>query len=94
MLKLFIYALTAALAMFFAFWELRLKRQLTDSAATPNTRPSEFGVINDLSERMNRERVLADLPRETLTKFRAVVALKFLFVVMLIVEVIILQKPK
>jgi hypothetical protein len=94
MLKIFIYSLTIALAMFFAFWELRLKRQLTDSASPPSTRPSEFGVINDLSERMNRERVIAGLPKEALTKFRTVVALKFLFVAILIVEVIVLQKPK
>ncbi len=92
--KVFVYSLTLALAMFFAFWELRLKRQLTDSALTPNTRPSEFGVVNDLSERMSRERVIAALPREALTKLRTVVALKFLFVAILIVEVVVLQRPK
>jgi hypothetical protein len=90
MLKAFIYSFTIALATFFSFWELRLKRQLTDSASPPNARPSELGVMNDLSERMNRERAIAGLPRKVRTKFRTVVALKFLFVLILIVEVIVL----
>ena len=78
--------------MFFAFWELRLKRQLTDSAMQSSERVSDIGIMNDLSERMKRERVLRDLPRHALSKFRMVVMFKFLFVAILIVEVILLQK--
>ncbi len=80
--------------MFFAFWELRLKRQLTDSAPEPTTLPSELGVMNDLSERIRRERIIEHMPKEALRKFRTVVVVKFLFVAILIVEVIVLQRPK
>lgn len=94
MLKFTIYSLTITLAMFFAFWELRLKRQLTDGVPPTSEVPSELGVMNDLSERMSRERMIGDLPKETLTKLRTIVALKFLFVAILILEVIVLQKPR
>ncbi len=78
--------------MFFAFWEDRLKRQLTDSATKPVEWVSDLGIMHDLAERMRRERVLRDLPRQALRKFRMVVILKFLFVAILIAEVLILQR--
>jgi hypothetical protein len=80
--------------MFFAFWELRLKRQLTDSISPQSTAISDTGVINDLSERMRHERALRELPKAALSKLRAVIALKFLFVAILIIEVIVLQRPR
>lgn len=91
-LKVVTYCATIAAAMFFAFWELRLKRQLTDDAVRPVERVSDLGVMNDLSERMRREQVLRDLPKQALFKLRMVVALKFLLVAILILEVIILQR--
>ena len=91
-LKVVTYGATIAVAMFFAFWELRLKRQLTDSAMQSVERVSDLGIMNDLSERMRREQVLRDLPKQALFKFRIVVTLKFLFVAILIAEVVILQK--
>jgi hypothetical protein len=91
-LKIIIYSITIAAAMFFGFWELRLKHQLTDSATQPFERVSDLGVMNDLSERMRREKILGDLPKRALVKFRMIVIFKFLFVAFLIVEVIILQK--
>jgi hypothetical protein len=91
-LKVVTYCTTIAAAMFFAFWELRLKRQLTDSAIQPVERVSDLGIMNDLSERMRRERVLRELPKQRLFKFRMVVMFKFLFVAILIAEVLILQK--
>jgi hypothetical protein len=94
MLKFITYFLTIAFAMFFAFWELRLKHQLTDRASSPSGSPSELGVMNDLSERMNRERSIESLPKKARAKLRTVVVLKFLFVAILIVEVIVLQRPK
>jgi hypothetical protein len=93
-LKLVIYSVTIAVAMFFAFWELRLKRQLTDGVSSRSGMISELGVMHDLSERMERERALGDLPKAALAKFRTVVALKFLFVGLLIVEVIVLQRAR
>jgi hypothetical protein len=65
---------------------------LTDSATKPVERVSDFGIMHDLSERMRRERVLRDLPRQALFKLRMVVILKLLFVAVLIAEVLILQR--
>lgn len=89
--KVITYSVTIAAAMFFAFWELRLKRQLTDSAVQPTEKVIDFGVIN-LSERIRREQALRDLPRQALFKFRMVVMFKFLFVALLIAEVVIIQR--
>ena len=78
--------------MFFGFWELRLKRQLTDGAMQPMEEVSNLAIMNDLSDRMRREQVLRDLPKRVLFKLRLVVAFKLLFVAALIAEVIILQR--
>ena len=91
-LKVVTYCATIAAAMLFAFWELRLKRQLTDGAVRPVERVCDLGVINDLSERMRREQALRDLPKQALFKLRMVVVLKFLLVAILIAEVIVLQR--
>lgn len=91
MLRFLTYSLTLALAMLFGYWELQLKRRLADNAFRPNTRPSEFGVTNDLSEKMERERTIAALPKAALKPYRTVVTIKFLLLAILIVEVIVLQ---
>lgn len=78
--------------MFFAFWELRLKRQLTNGATQPANRGSALGITNDLSDRMRREQILKELPKQRVSKLRTVVMLKFLFVAVLIAEVLILQR--
>ena len=93
-LKVVIYSATIAAALFFGFWELKLKRQLTDGAFQPSKNVGDFGALNDLSERMQRERILRGLPKQVLLKFKMVVGLKFLFLAILIVEVIFLQKLK
>ena len=92
-LKILIYGITIAAALFFAFWEGRLKRQLTDGALMSSPNPSDWSPMNDLSERMQRERTLKSLPREMTSKLRLIIGLKFLFVAILIVEVIFLQRP-
>jgi hypothetical protein len=93
LVKVIIYSVTILAAMFFAFWELHLKRQLTDGISSDSEMVSESGFIHGLSKRMERERVLRALPKEKLVKFRKVVALKFLFVALLIIEVFVLQRP-
>jgi hypothetical protein len=93
-LKCVVYTVTIVVAMFFAFWELRLKRQLTDGVSSWSGKISEFGVMHDLSERMERERALRALPKAALGKLRIVIRLKFLFVALLIIEVIVLQRTK
>jgi hypothetical protein len=80
--------------MFFGFWELRLKRQLTDKAVQPLERACDRGILDDISENIKREQALGGLPKQELFKVRMVVMLKFLFVAILIAEVIVLQRPE
>jgi hypothetical protein len=93
-MKACLYCATIAAALFFAYWEDRLKRQLTDKAFRPSERISDFGVLNDLEERMQRERILKVLPKPALGKYRKAVVLKFFFVALLILEVIVLQRTR
>ncbi len=93
-LRIVIYIATIAAAFFFAFWEQKLKERLTDGDFRPSKNPGDFGVLNDLSERMQRERILGGLPQQALRKLKLVVSLKFLFLALLIAEVIFLQKPR
>jgi hypothetical protein len=79
--------------MFFGFWELRLKRHLTDPAVQPPQGAVDGGVIDALSERMQRERIMRSLPKEKLRTYRKVMILKILCFVCLIIEVLLLQRP-
>jgi hypothetical protein len=90
-LKVLTYCVTIAASMFFGYWELRLKRQLTDDTPQPPVSISDMGVINDLKEQMKREQYLRSLPKQSLFKYRRAVMLKFLFLAILIAEVILLQ---
>jgi hypothetical protein len=90
--KIALYILTTAACFFFAFWELKLKSQLTAGVAEEDKYVSEYGVVNDLRLRMKREHYLKQLPREKLSKYRLAVTLKFFFVALLVAEVIILQR--
>lgn len=90
-LKAVTYSATIAAAMFFGFWELRLKRQLTDTALELSKAVSDFGIVN-LSERLKREEILRGLPKQAKFKLRTVVILKFVFIAILIMEVVILQR--
>ena len=93
-LKVLIYGATLTAAFFFAFLEMKIKLQLTDPTFRPSKNPGDFGVLNDLSERMQRERILSGLPKQVRRKFNLVVGLKFLFVALLILEVMFLHKAK
>jgi len=93
-LKIALYCVTSAAALFFAFREQKLRRALTDEEFQPSKNVGDFGVLNDLSEEMQRERILRALPPQALRKYRMAVGLKFLFVAILIAEVIVLQKTK
>jgi hypothetical protein len=92
--KAALYTLTIGSAFFFAFWEWKLRRQLTDEALK---RQSES--VSDYSDpsysvrkEARRERILKSLPPEALFKFKVIASLKFLFAAILIVEVIFLQR--
>jgi hypothetical protein len=77
---------------FFAFMELRLKRQLTDDAPRPFVNASDFGIVNDVSDRLRRERVLASMPQQLRARVRMIVGLKFLCLWILVFEVLLLQR--
>jgi hypothetical protein len=91
--KVALYVLTIAISFFFGLWELRLKRQLTDEALAPQREDvSELDPLYELRRGFRRERILRSLPRETISKLRIVVTLKFVCVAILVVEVILLQR--
>jgi hypothetical protein len=85
-LKSALYVATIAAMFFFGFWELRIKRELTEEAELVQENPSNLSVLS------LHERVLRRLPRERLSKYHVIVGLKFLFFVLLVVEVIVLQR--
>ena len=83
--KVLTYSITIAAAFFFGFSELKLKRQLTDEAPQLPKGIVDRGIMDDLSERMERERFLRSLPRQRLRRYKSAVALKFLFILLLII---------
>jgi coproporphyrinogen III oxidase len=89
-----IYGATIAAAFVFAFWERKLKLQLTDEAVQPVKYVSDLGVLYDLKENLRRENFLSTLPPQAKIKYRVAVGLKFLFLAILFVEVIFLQQTK
>jgi hypothetical protein len=91
--KIALYSLTTVGALYCAFWEMKLKNQLTEDALKRQYEGvSDFGIFNDLSNRMKRERFLKTLSSEELFKYRVAVSLKFIFVAVLIGEVVWLQR--
>ena len=95
-LKCIVYSVTIVLAMYFGYWELRLKAQLTDKELTDK----EWGgisdptILGDFAERIRRELVLKTLPKKARAKFNRAVALKFLFLALLVIEVLVLQNHR
>jgi hypothetical protein len=92
--KAALYTLTIGSAFFFAFWEWKLRRQLTDEALEQqNESISDYSDVSyGIRREVRRERIMKNLPPEELFKFRVVASLKFIFVAILIAEVIFLQK--
>jgi hypothetical protein len=90
--KIALYLLTIGSVFFFAFLEMKFKDQLTGDAPQQYENVSDFGVLSDLSKRLGRERFLRTLPRDMLFRYRAAVTLKFLFVAILVAEVLVLQR--
>ena len=92
--KIALYILTIAGAFFFAFWELRLRRRLTDEALEQQHESvSDYSDVSyGIRKEIRRESILKSLPREALVKLRIVASLKFLFAATLIVEVVLLQR--
>ncbi len=91
-LKAAIYCVTIAAVMFFGFWELRLKRQLTDGALQRSNKIIDVGIMDDLSDRIRREQTLKELPKRERSQLRMVVMSKLVLIAALIAEVLILQR--
>jgi hypothetical protein len=91
-MKIALYILTAGSAFFFAFWERKIKRDLTNSASERPTAISDIGVLDDLAKEINRERFIANLPKATKRKLNAVIALKLAASGLLVLEVFLLQR--
>ncbi|MGA9672437.1 MAG: hypothetical protein WBQ94_24695, partial [Terracidiphilus sp.] len=72
--------------------EIKLKRQLTDETLEQGESVSDYsGLFYGIRKEMRRERLLKNLPSKTLLKLRIVIAIKFLFAAILIVEVLLLR---
>jgi len=93
-LRIATYALTSASALLFAFWEVRLRRQLTEPAlAQQHESVSDYADLSyDIRQEIRRERVLTNLPPGVKFRLKVIAGLKFLFLAILVVEVIILQR--
>jgi len=77
--------------MFFAYWERKLKLQLTEEAVQPLKYVSDLGFLYDFKESLQRERFLRGLPAQVKFKYRMAVGLKFLFIAILVIEVFVLR---
>ena len=81
--------LTLAVAMFFRFWELRIKRQMTNDALDREETVSDYSdVLYDMRRDIIRESILRNLPPESRSRLRVVLSLKLIIVGILIIEVL------
>ena len=91
-LKIALYVFTVAAALFFAALEMRMKRRLVEPLPHSPEQVSEMGLLNDIRLRIQDERNLKALPSRNLVSLRVVVTAKFLFVLALVIEVIVLHR--
>jgi hypothetical protein len=91
-LKAAVYILTLAGAFVFAFWELKLKRELSDEALGQRGNVADYRSSNNLSERISRERILESLPLQTRRRLRLIILTKFVFVAAFLIAVVVLQR--
>jgi hypothetical protein len=91
--KVALYILTSTSALFFGFWELKLKRQLTEEALNQQHETvSDIDCFYGFRRDIRRGRILKSLPPEALFKLRMVMSLKIIFAVAFVIAVIILQR--
>ena len=90
--KMALYSATLIAAFLFAFMELRIKCQLTEDRDQPSANASDLGFLNYLSDSIRREQVVALLPQRARSRLRMIVALKFVCVLTLVVELLLLQR--
>ncbi|MDR3754809.1 MAG: hypothetical protein P4K93_14720 [Terracidiphilus sp.] len=91
--KTAVYALTIAGGMFSAFWQLKLRREWIDEVLEKDEGPSDYGILYSLSTKIMRHlRLQESLPAKVRFKLRVLGGLNFLFVVVLCLEVVLLQR--
>jgi hypothetical protein len=90
--EVIVYCATIGAGMFFAYWEHKLRLQLTDEAVQPLKYVSDLDFLYDFKEGLQRERFLRSLPAQVKFKYRVAVGLKCLFFAILIVEVFVFQR--
>jgi len=92
--KVALYVMTIVCAFFFGFWELKLRRRLTDEAMWQQHEGVNdyLDASYDIRKEIRRERVLKSLPPEALFRLRLIASLKFLLIAILVIEVIVLQR--
>jgi hypothetical protein len=91
-MKALLYLLTLACAFGFAFWESKLKRELTSLAPSRNTAVSDLGILDDMAKKFEEDRFVAALPRAMKRRLRWIVTSKFAALLLLVLEVIFLQR--
>jgi len=89
--KSVVYVLTIASLFLFGFWEMQVRRRLTEKGAKRES-VAKFGALSGISNEIRRELFLESLPSEVLLKLRVIRSLKILFFVILIIEVLVLQR--
>ncbi len=91
--KITLYALTLGMAFFFGFWEMKLRGELTEEALErqPETVSDYCDIFYNIRKQVRRERVLNSLPHEARSKLNVIIGLKFVFALILFIEVVLLQ---
>lgn len=91
--KISLCVLTIAIAMLFAHREMKLRRELTDEMPEERILDcGEYTVFSGLRQELKRERFLSDLPSKRRSKLRVAGGLKCLFAVILVIEIMLLQR--
>ncbi len=84
-----LYLITIMGGFVFGFWEIRIKRELTDSILKNDERVSDRGAFSSGKEETKREHLLSTLPRKERSKLRLIIGLKIACVISLAAEVVL-----
>lgn len=91
--KVVLYVLTLAGMFVFAFWERKLTHQLTDEVLEQQRENvSDFDSFYQIRKDTRRTSILRNLLREARSKLNVVIGFKFLFAVVFVIEIIVLQR--
>jgi hypothetical protein len=92
-LKAALYVPTIAGLFFFSFWERKLTRQWIDEVLEKGEGVSDYGILYSLTTKIKRRMCIVEsLPAEVCYKLRVIRGLMFLFMAVLCLEVVLLQR--